>query len=208
MCSFSQHEIALPGSIAGELPAPIPASPGWDTLTDTLFLPGVSGGNCAIVRGFPANYRPAGAQTPEPKKRDSAGLQRMLTRSEERQTGSGRFFAQMRTKMYVVLGAAMLGVATLFAALPALCLDLSAILGNGNQQDLNTFKIIHVADLKTMAANSKDPVHIYDANDPDTRAQFGMIPGATPLKSSEDYDLAVMPSDKDAKVVFYCTNVH
>jgi hypothetical protein len=114
----------------------------------------------------------------------------------------------MGIKIYAALGGAMLLVATIFAASPALSLDLSAILGGGNQQDLSTFKIIHVADLKALAANSKNPVNIYDANDPDTRARLGVIPGATPLKSSDDYDLAVLPSDKDAKIVFYCTNVH
>lgn len=102
----------------------------------------------------------------------------------------------------------MLVVATLCAASPALSLDLSAILGGGQQQDLRTFKIIRVADLKGLTADSKNPVHIYDANDPDTRAHLGVIPGATLLNSSDNYDLAVLPSDKDAKLVFYCTNVH
>ena len=115
---------------------------------------------------------------------------------------------RMKAKMHAILGAAVLAIAVLFVAPPAFCMSLSELLGGGPQQDLRTFKIIRVADLKALIADSKDPVHIYDANDPDTRAQFGVIPGATPLKSSDDYDLTVLPSDKDAKLVFYCTNVH
>jgi rhodanese-related sulfurtransferase len=45
-----------------------------------------------------------------------------------------------------------------------------------------------------------------DANDANTRGQWGVIPGATLLTSSVDYSLAELPKDKDAKLVFYCAN--
>ena len=45
-----------------------------------------------------------------------------------------------------------------------------------------------------------------DANDSNTRAKWGVIPGATLLTSSVDYSVAELPRDKDAKLVFYCAN--
>jgi len=114
----------------------------------------------------------------------------------------------MRTKMQAALGAVMIAIATLFAAAPAFPLSLSEILGNGPRQDFSTFKIIRVADLKALTDDAKHPIHLYDANDPDTRAHFGVIPGATLLSSYDNYDLATLPSDKDAKLVFYCADTH
>lgn len=46
--------------------------------------------------------------------------------------------------------------------------------------------------------------HLYDANNAGTREEHGVIAGATLLDSYRDYDLALLPSDKSADVVFYC----
>ena len=45
-----------------------------------------------------------------------------------------------------------------------------------------------------------------DANDSNTRARWGVIPGATLLTNFVDYSLAELPKDKAAKLVFYCAN--
>ena len=48
-----------------------------------------------------------------------------------------------------------------------------------------------------------------DANSPDTRKEYGVIPGARLLSSSSDYDCASeLPSDKGTPLVFYCGNEH
>jgi hypothetical protein len=86
--------------------------------------------------------------------------------------------------------------------------SLPKLLGGGDEQNLDTFKLIHVADLKTMMADAKTPVTVYDVNGADTRAKFGVIPGAKLLDSDQSYDLSVLPSDKDAQLVFYCANTH
>lgn len=60
----------------------------------------------------------------------------------------------------------------------------------------------------SMVAHVKSKaVAVYDANNDDTREKFGIIPGATLLTSSKDYDTEkVLPAEKDTKLVFYCAN--
>jgi len=103
----------------------------------------------------------------------------------------------------------MLAVGTILAAAaPARAFDLSKMLGNPNQdQALDTFKLIHVSDLAASVANPQSGVQIYDANLPDTRAEYGIIPGAHLLLSADGYSVAqTLPSNKDSKLVFYCKN--
>jgi rhodanese-related sulfurtransferase len=45
---------------------------------------------------------------------------------------------------------------------------------------------------------------VFDANSPDTRTANGVIEGAVLLDSYREYDLASLPSAKDAQLVFYC----
>ncbi|HEX4476097.1 MAG TPA: rhodanese-like domain-containing protein [Polyangiaceae bacterium] len=45
---------------------------------------------------------------------------------------------------------------------------------------------------------------IFDANGGDTRAEYGVIPGAVLLTSHDDYPLSELPADKSEKLVFYC----
>jgi hypothetical protein len=112
----------------------------------------------------------------------------------------------MRTRNIVVPGL----LAAIVAAVPVrgYALSLSELLGRGEEQDLNTFKVIHVADLKAMLAASGEKVHVYDANGDATRHRFGTIPGATLLTSDDDYPLSVLPPSKHAKLVFYCADSH
>jgi hypothetical protein len=100
-------------------------------------------------------------------------------------------------------------VAGLFVAAPASSFDLAKMLGGSEEQDLHTFKLIHVDDLKAFMADSSSHVHIFDANVPETRAAFGMIPGAKLLSSDDDYNVATeLPANRNAKLVFYCTDTH
>jgi len=45
---------------------------------------------------------------------------------------------------------------------------------------------------------------ILDANDSDTRKEYGVVPGAVLLASHQDYPLTVLPAAKTDKLVFYC----
>jgi rhodanese-related sulfurtransferase len=98
--------------------------------------------------------------------------------------------------------------AILTAAAPARSFDLAKMLGNpDHDQALDTFKLIHVSDLKAAIANPKSDVQIYDANVPDTRTEYGIIPGAHLLPSADGYSVEQeLPADKNADLVFYCAN--
>lgn len=71
---------------------------------------------------------------------------------------------------------------------------------------VHKLKMIHVADLQNMMDTQKDNLVIFDANGETTRKKEGMIPGAKPLTSANDYDLAVLPTNKTTNLVFYCAN--
>jgi hypothetical protein len=117
----------------------------------------------------------------------------------------------LRTTMRIRLLPMILALgAIVTAAAPARPFDLSKMLGNPDQDEaLDTFKLIHVSDLAASIANPKSGVQIYDANHPDTRAQYGIIPGAHLLPSADGFSVAQeLPADKNAKLVFYCANTH
>ncbi len=111
----------------------------------------------------------------------------------------------MRTAMRALAGLAL--AAAIFSLAPgARAFDLSKMLGNGNEHD--NFALIHVADLRGMMAADAHGVHVYDANGPDTRDRYGVVPGAVLLTSDDAYDLSVLPPSKASKLVFYCANTH
>jgi rhodanese-related sulfurtransferase len=66
--------------------------------------------------------------------------------------------------------------------------------------------LIHVDDLAKMMGDSKTATYVFDANNEKTRKANGVIAGAKTLASSHAYDASVLPSDKNANVVFYCAN--
>lgn len=47
---------------------------------------------------------------------------------------------------------------------------------------------------------------IVDVNGTQTRKEMGVIPGAILLSSSSKYDVKELPKNKDASLVFYCSN--
>lgn len=68
------------------------------------------------------------------------------------------------------------------------------------------FKLIHATDLQTMLKSEQKPT-VCDANNKETREQYGVIPGAILLKNYKKWDVAkTLPADKTAPVVFYCAN--
>ncbi len=110
---------------------------------------------------------------------------------------------------------ALLAAFALGAATPALAGDsgssawgrLNALLGNAPEHD--NFKLLHASDLAALRADSNSHILILDANVPHERLEYGVIPGARLLPSAEHYDVAAeLPSDKSAKLVFYCANTH
>lgn len=105
---------------------------------------------------------------------------------------------------------ALVIAAVLASGVTARAFDLSKMLGNPDQDEsLDTFKLIHVNDLAGAIADPQSDVIIYDANHPDTRAQYGIIPGAHLLPSADGFSVArELPADKNAKLVFYCANTY
>ena len=100
----------------------------------------------------------------------------------------------------------MLAVTVTFAA-QVFAADIGQLLENKEGPD--NFQIIHVAGLAKLIADPSSKVQIFDANHPSTRGHFGVIPGAHLLSSSDNYDVAKeLPADKNAKLVFYCTDPH
>jgi rhodanese-related sulfurtransferase len=86
-----------------------------------------------------------------------------------------------------------------------------AVLGSGTATAApdDNFKLIHVNDLVALRAAPNAAVTVLDANAPDFRAREGVIPGAVLLSSDKEYDVAKeLPPRKDARLVFYCANIH
>jgi hypothetical protein len=69
------------------------------------------------------------------------------------------------------------------------------------------FRIIHVDDLAAMLSAGPGKVYVFDANHDEFRHKEGVIAQATLLSSAHDYDVKkVLPADKGAPLVFYCSN--
>jgi rhodanese-related sulfurtransferase len=69
------------------------------------------------------------------------------------------------------------------------------------------YKKITVEELAAMTSAKGAKVTVLDANTAETRAKFGVIPGAKLLSHFEDYDVSKeLPADKNATLVFYCTS--
>jgi hypothetical protein len=119
-------------------------------------------------------------------------------------------FKVTKRNRYLSATFALVLAVSLASDVTAHAFDLSKMLGNPEQDEsLDTFKLIHVNDLAGDIANPESGVMIYDANHPDTRAQYGIIPGAHLLPSADGFSVArELPVDKNAKLVFYCANTH
>lgn len=68
------------------------------------------------------------------------------------------------------------------------------------------FRLIGVDELAKLMADDRKAVEVYDVNTAKVREQYGIVPGARLI--GRKYDAAEMlPPAKDAKLVFYCSNV-
>lgn len=71
----------------------------------------------------------------------------------------------------------------------------------------SNFKKLHVADLDKLLAQPTPQMSIYDVNTPTTREKVGIIPGAKLIHDASEYSIAeLLPADKSAKLIFYCSN--
>jgi rhodanese-related sulfurtransferase len=87
---------------------------------------------------------------------------------------------------------------TAWLLLPAL------VLVGGCKADTTGLETLTVPDLVALRAAGADLV-LCDANSPETRSRFGVIPGARRLSNYRDYaPERELPADKARRLVFYC----
>jgi len=60
---------------------------------------------------------------------------------------------------------------------------------------------VTVSDVQTFVKTKSATV--FDANDDDTRKEYGVVPGAV-LLANKEYPLSLLPAAKTDKLVFYC----
>jgi hypothetical protein len=98
--------------------------------------------------------------------------------------------------------------AMIVAASSASAFEIGKLLDN-KPKEPDKFAIIRVDRLASLMADSNSHVNIYDANGWGLRSRAGVIPGAHLLTSEDKYDVATeLPSDKSAKLIFYCADLH
>jgi hypothetical protein len=74
-------------------------------------------------------------------------------------------------------------------------------------ESMEKFRLIEVPELESLQKDSKRPVTVLDANEPEFRQQNGVIPGARLLSSFDKFDVSKeLPADRDAPLVFYCAD--
>ena len=68
------------------------------------------------------------------------------------------------------------------------------------------FRLIELSELESLKKGSP-PATVLDANDAEFREKNGVIPGAKLLSSFDRYDIQKeLPADRNAPLVFYCSN--
>jgi len=83
------------------------------------------------------------------------------------------------------------------------CLAIAAF-GLACKADVEGLDTLTVAELTEVLVNEPATI-VCDANTPDTRSRFGILPGARLLSNYRDYDPAgELPADKGHPLVFYC----
>ena len=103
---------------------------------------------------------------------------------------------------------AIAGAIVLCAVAPSFASDIGSLLNN-KPKERDKFAIIRVDRLASLMADPNSHVNIYDANGWGLRSTAGVIPGAHLLTSDDKYDVATeLPSNKSAKLVFYCADLH
>jgi rhodanese-related sulfurtransferase len=87
-------------------------------------------------------------------------------------------------------------------SLPFILFALAAFAGC--RPDLSGLELVGVDEVASWQTSRSD-ITLCDANNDDTRARFGVIPGALLLSSYRDYDAAAeLPGEKQRTLVFYC----
>jgi rhodanese-related sulfurtransferase len=85
--------------------------------------------------------------------------------------------------------------------------DLQTASACGGAMQQKAFKAIGVEQLAAALQAHKDYITVIDANNMETRASFGVIPGAVLLSHYARYDPSKeLPADKARILVFYCAN--
>jgi hypothetical protein len=112
-------------------------------------------------------------------------------------------FLAGRSVVTVIVGALLLSVAA-----TAFAFDIGSLLNN-KPKEPDKFSVIRVDKLASLMADPNSHVNIYDANGWGLRSTAGVIPGAHLLTSDDKYDVAKeLPPAKNAKLVFYCADLH
>jgi len=101
---------------------------------------------------------------------------------------------------------AIVGAIVLSVTASAFAFDIGSLLNNHPN---DKFAIIRVDKLASLMADPNSHVNIYDANGWGLRSTAGVIPGAHLLTSDDKYNVAKeLPPAKNAKLVFYCADLH
>jgi hypothetical protein len=112
-------------------------------------------------------------------------------------------FYTRRSIVSVIVGALVLSVAA-----PAFAFDIGSLLNN-KPKEPDKFAVIRVDKLASLINDPNSHVNIYDANGWGLRSTAGVVPGAHLLSSDDKYDVATeLPPAKNAKLVFYCADLH
>jgi rhodanese-related sulfurtransferase len=112
----------------------------------------------------------------------------------------------LRTRRSIV--SAIVGAILFSAAGSAFAFDLASLLNN-KPKEQDKFSVIRVDKLASLMADPNSHVNIYDANGWGLRSTAGVIPGAHLLTSDDKYDVEKeLPPAKNAKLVFYCADLH
>ena len=102
----------------------------------------------------------------------------------------------------------IVGAIVFCAAASAFAFDIGSLLNN-KPKEPDKFAVIRVDNLASLMNDPNSHVNIYDANGWGLRSTAGVIPGAHLLTSDDKYDVAKeLPPAKNAKLVFYCADLH
>jgi len=102
----------------------------------------------------------------------------------------------------------IVGAIVFCASASAFAFDIGSLLNN-KPKEPDKFAVIRVDNLASLMNDPNSHVNIYDANGWGLRSTAGVIPGAHLLTSDDKYDVAKeLPPAKNAKLVFYCADLH
>ena len=79
------------------------------------------------------------------------------------------------------------------------------LLATGCEKDSSEAKYAELDLAQSLAAQQAGGV-FFDVNTEDFREENGKVPGAVLLASSSRYELSLLPPEKEAQLIFYCTS--